>query len=41
MQIDGDQFFLDLGDYHIYCNEETVWTFEPELNDCYTTTRKR
>ena len=35
VQIDGDQFFLDLGDYHIYCNGETVWTFEPELNDCY------
>ncbi len=35
VQIDGDQFFLDLGDYHIYCNGETMWTFEPELNDCY------
>ena len=35
VQIDGDRFFLNLGDYHIYSDGETVWTYEPELNDCY------
>ena len=35
VQIEGDRFHLDLGDYIIYCDGETVWTFEPEMNECY------
>ena len=35
VQIEGDRFHLDLGDYVIYCDGETVWTFEPEMNECY------
>lgn len=35
VQIEGDRFHLDLGDYIIYCDGESVWTFEPEMNECY------
>lgn len=35
VQIEGERFHLDLGDYVIYCDGETVWTFEPEMNECY------
>ena len=35
VQIEGDRFHLDLGDYVIYCDGKTVWTFEPEMNECY------
>ena len=35
IQIKGDQFHLDLGDYVVYSDGETVWTFEPEMNECY------
>ena len=35
VQIEGDRFHLDLGDYVIYCDGESVWTFEPEMNECY------
>ena len=35
VQIEGDRFHLNLGDYIIYCDGETVWTFEPEMNECY------
>lgn len=35
VQIQGDRFHLDLGDYVIYSDGETVWTYEPEMNDCY------
>ena len=35
VQIQGDHFHLNLGDYVIYCDGETVWTFEPEMNECY------
>ena len=35
VQIEGDHFRLDLGDYVIYCDGESVWTFEPEMNECY------
>lgn len=35
VEMQGDQFHLDLGDYVIYSDGETVWTFEPEMNDCY------
>jgi len=35
VQIQGDRFHLNLGDYVIYSDGETVWTYEPEMNDCY------
>ena len=35
VQIEGERFHLDLGDYVIYCDGESVWTFEPEMNECY------
>lgn len=35
VQIEGDRFHLDLGNYVIYCDGESVWTFEPEMNECY------
>ena len=35
VQIQADRFHLDLGDYVIYSDGETVWTYEPEMNDCY------
>jgi outer membrane lipoprotein-sorting protein len=35
VQIEGDRFHLNLGDYIIYSDGETVWTFEPEMNECY------
>ena len=35
VQIQGEKFHLDLGDYVIYSDGETVWTYEPEMNDCY------
>ena len=35
VQIEGDRFHLNLGNYVIYCDGETVWTFEPEMNECY------
>jgi outer membrane lipoprotein-sorting protein len=35
VQIEGDRFHLNLGDYIIYSDDETVWTFEPEMNECY------
>lgn len=35
VQIEGDRFHLHLGDYVIYSDGETVWTFEPEMNECY------
>ena len=35
VQIEGDRFHLDLGDYVIYCDGQSVWTFEPEMNECY------
>ena len=35
VQIEGDRFHLNLGNYVIYCDGETVWTFEPEMNESY------
>jgi len=35
IQIDGDQFHLDLGDYRIYSDGVTIWTYEVAVNDCY------
>ena len=35
VQIEGDRFHPNLGDYIIYSDGETVWTFEPEMNECY------
>jgi outer membrane lipoprotein-sorting protein len=35
IQIDGDQFHLDLGDYQIFSDGVTIWTYEVAVNDCY------
>lgn len=35
IQIDGDQFHLDLGDYRIFSDGTTIWTYEVAVNDCY------
>tara|TARA_B110000285_G_scaffold234317_1_gene310823 strand:- start:1615 stop:2292 length:678 start_codon:yes stop_codon:yes gene_type:complete len=35
IQIDGDQFHLDLGDYRIFSDGITIWTYELAVNDCY------
>ena len=35
IQIDGDQFHLDLGDYTIFSDGVTIWTYEIAVNDCY------
>lgn len=33
--IKGDQYHLKLGDYVIICDGITVWTYEPEMGECY------
>ncbi len=33
--VDGDKFSLDIGDYLIISDGETIWTYEPAVNDCY------
>ena len=33
--IDGEKYFLDLGDYTIICDGITIWTYETSVNDCY------
>lgn len=33
--IDGDKYYLDLGDYTIICDGTTIWTYETAVNDCY------
>lgn len=35
IQIEGDQFHLDLGDYRIFSDGITIWTYEVAVNDCY------
>ena len=35
IQIDEDQFHLDLGDYRIFSDGITIWTYEVAVNDCY------
>lgn len=33
--IEGDRYHLELGDYVIICDGNTVWTYEPEMGECY------
>ena len=33
--IEGDRYHLELGDYVIVCDGSTVWTYEPEMGECY------
>lgn len=33
--IEGDRYHLQLGDYVIVCDGQTVWTYEPEMGECY------
>ena len=33
--IEGEQYHLELGDYVIVCDGITVWTYEPEMGECY------
>ncbi len=33
--IQGDRYHLELGDYVIVCDGRTVWTYEPEMGECY------
>ena len=33
--IEGDRYHLELGDYVIVCDGQTVWTYEPEMGECY------
>jgi len=33
--IKGEQYHLELGDYVIVCDGITVWTYEPEMGECY------
>ena len=35
IQIEGSRFHLDLGDFIVFCDGETMWTYEPEMNECY------
>lgn len=33
--IDGDKYHLNIGDYIIISDGETIWTYETAVNDCY------
>jgi outer membrane lipoprotein-sorting protein len=33
--IEGSRYHLQLGDYIIVCDGETVWTYEPDMGECY------
>ena len=33
--IQGERYHLELGDYVIVCDGKTVWTYEPEMGECY------
>jgi outer membrane lipoprotein-sorting protein len=33
--IEGGKYHLELGDYVIVCDGQTVWTYEPEMGECY------
>lgn len=33
--IKGDKFKLIMDDYHIYCDGESVWTYDTEANECF------
>jgi len=33
--VQGDRYHLELGEYTIICDGRTVWTYEPEMGECY------
>lgn len=33
--VEGNKYSLDIGDYLIISDGETIWTYEPAVNDCY------
>jgi outer membrane lipoprotein-sorting protein len=33
--IEGESYHLQLGEYMIVCDGSTVWTYEPEMGECY------
>lgn len=33
--VEGSQYHLVLGEYTIICDGQTVWTYEPEMGECY------
>ena len=33
--VQGDRYHLELGEYIIICDGMTVWTYEPEMGECY------
>ena len=33
--VDGNKYSLDIGDYLIISDGETIWTYERAVNDCY------
>ena len=33
--VQGDRYHLELGEYTIICDGSTVWTYEPEMGECY------
>ncbi len=35
IEIEGDKYHLDLGDYVVISDGQTVWTYETAINECY------
>lgn len=35
IEIEGDKYHLDLGDYVVISDGESVWTYERSINECY------
>lgn len=33
--VEGNRYHLILGEYTIICDGQTVWTYEPEMGECY------
>ena len=33
--VEGNRYHLVLGEYTIICDGQTVWTYEPEMGECY------
>ena len=33
--VQGNRYHLELGEYIIICDGMTVWTYEPEMGECY------
>lgn len=35
IEIEGEKYYLDLGDYVVISDGQTVWTYETAINECY------